>query len=57
MRKLGIRLPNLSNLLYLLLPAPELPNHLISKGFPGLEETLFNGNGCGYPAFCRLNQS
>jgi hypothetical protein len=57
LRQLGILLPDLSIVLYLLLPAAELPSRLISKSFSGFEETLFGGSGCGHPAFCRFNQS
>lgn len=35
--KLRIRLPDLSNLLYLVQPTAELPSRLISKRFPGFE--------------------
>lgn len=52
--KLGIRLPDLSNLLYLFQSTAELPSRLISKRFPGFKGALFNGSGCGYPAVCRL---
>ena len=54
---LGIWLPDLSNLLYLRQPTADLPIPLISKIFLESEGALFNGSGCGYPAFCRLNQS
>lgn len=45
MRCVGIRLPDFSNLLYLLLPAAELPTRLISKSPPEFDITPFsNGN-------------
>jgi hypothetical protein len=53
----GATLPGLPDLLTLFMHTSWCATALISNTFLECHGTLFNDHGCGYPAFCRLNQS